>query len=403
MLAAIWVSTFLAFALLIWFRPASLIADGILSCTIATALGAGALLRAPRLTLVAAAMPFGAMTLTRGLLLPFSRPGSGGSLLIEGLIGAGIAMWQLRVAASEISAGANADAASRTALRLAIGPGAAALLIFVLCRLLSLFHDFENSLARDALLTEAFVASVGAAVTALFCFVALPLMVRRLRFDEASIAQANRAREWFQRSALPQVFAQPRRALSASGIAAVLFALMVFDHVRTSDGRLHLAVLALWNFSAATFYGTAIAVFAAAILWLKSWRIALAVTLAVVYAATGGAWLILHAATVVRGAELAAPGMAALAGMVFLLAGGIAAHRNAHEPMGESVDAALSERADAVLCIGFAALLACLPAPAAILPVMGVAGTLVLFPALCVAIETVLPRYRTADEVFGRR
>jgi hypothetical protein len=217
------------------------------------------------------------------------------------------------------------------------------------------------------------------------------------------IASANRAREDIERLTMPLEFlAEPRWAFSTSGSAIVLLALVLFDRARAPDGRMVSVVLEMWNSQAVTFYGTALAVFVIAWRWLKGWRGALACTVATVFAATLGAWLLLHAGLVpgldvplglgsaIRGWDLVAAGTAIIAGLMLQPAAGF----------GEGNDAA---RTGTVLCTGLAWLIPCAVTPGAFLPVAGVAAALVLMPCCYVALNTLLPRYRSVEEVFGRK
>lgn len=71
----------------------------------------------------------------------------------------------------------------------------------------------------------------------------------------------------------------------------------------------------------------------------------------------------------------------------------------------DSCNSCVTDSTGADFCIALAALLAsalALSAPGTILSITGLLAALVLFPCFYVAVNSIFPRYRNAEEVFGR-
>jgi hypothetical protein len=418
--------------------PVVLIVDGSIPCAAGAIVGAYILLRSFRLSAIAGLLSAAAVALAQGLLIvlgwslsparfgaiyDFSGPGGDVNLAIftEGLVAAGLVLWQLRIAVAKVSAGATPHAAARTSRDRSLGVGIASLLSVMAPTLLPLYREVRERdfFTGSSIEASAIAAVVGAAVAMWFCFVVLPLVVAESRFPEEAIVRFNRAQERLQRALTPlEVLMEPRWALSATGIAAIVFALIFLDRVRISDGRTTFAVLEIWNSHAVTFYGTALAIFAIGIVWTRSWRAALSCTIAAVSSATIAAWLALRTGFVpsldavsfdysgFRAWEMVATGSAVIAGLVFLVGSAAAARAPDGKAAQQALATRLSESASAVVCIVLAALLASilsLSPAGVILAIAGAAAALVLMPCCYVALNTLLPRYRSVEEVFGRK
>jgi hypothetical protein len=382
---------------------------------LATAVGALALVRSLKLALIAAAVPFGTVQVANAALVLIDLlarhrgwftavPAAGFTISLAALVAAGFALWRLRSFADAASAGGEATPASW-------GPGVAALLAFWLCRLLPLYPDGLVAFRHGGVsgsVVAAVAATAGVSSAALFAFLVLPAALRLMRLDETAIARANRAAERFRNAAARLDFlTQPRWALSASGIAVILFTLAFFDRARGPDGQLHYAVLALWRTQPLPPLGTLIAVLAIGLVWLRAWRLALAVGLASAFAASVYAWLALRIGltprldaavfdyTPIRSFEMLAPCIALTAGLAFLVAAAIAPD--------DDFGAALDGRGFTATCIALAAAIACLPTPAVLMPAVALVAALIVLPAFHGAIAALWPRYRSVDEVFGRR
>ena len=432
---AIWTLTSLG--LCSWAHPALLVVDGTIPCAAGAALGTYLLLRSLRFAAIAGLICAGAIvsscgTLTvLGWLLPHARSGAiwnfsgppGGlpfAIFMDGLVAAGLVLWQLQRAAAEVSAGAAPDVAAHKARDATLGLGVASLLCVTAPVLLPLHREFRHLefYSASSLEASAIAAILSAVIVMWLCFVVMPLLVAGNGFSEQAIVKINRRQERFQRALVPlEVPLESRWSLSITGIAAILFALISLDRVHTSGGSMVLAVPQIWNAQAVTFYGTLLAILIIGLVWTRSWRKALSSAIAAIYCATFAAWFALRTHLVpavdavlfdyfpILGWEMAAVGSAAIAAMVFLV--GSAGMRGAQggKDAQHAMTGALAESAGAVICIAVAAMLASALAftmPGIILSIASVLAALVLFPCFYVAVNALLPRYRSAEEVFGR-
>lgn len=223
----------------------------------------------------------------------------------------------------------------------------------------------------------------------------------RLSYSERFIAAANAARERRERIADALSFlAVPRWALSIAGSAIVLSTVAFF-------GAAPLREIAAPSFFAARLGLAALAAFSASVLLLRDWRSAAAVTLALAADVLFGLW----AAESGAGFVLPSVALAACAVPPMWLARAAAKHARDGDNAATAMLRALHGRgADAIL----AATLPALGWSAALLAGLAVrfetaaafaslAAAAFAFPAFAVALHALLPRYRTADEVFGRR
>ena len=140
---------------------------------------------------------------------------------------------------------------------------------------------------------------------------------------------------------------------------------------------------------------------------------------AAVGSATFAAWLALRTGIVppldavlidystFRAWEMAAAGSAAIAALLFLVDSSTSVAKVHDGKIAQhAMSTGLAESASTVVCIALAALLASILAlsPGGIfLTAAGVAAALVLMPCLYVALNTLFPRYRSVEEVFGRK
>jgi len=421
-----------------WVHPDRLIVDGTIPCAAGAALGACVLLRSLRFAAIAGVACAGAMVSSCGALavlgwlLPRAQSGAiwnfsgapGGvafAIFMDGVVAAGLVLWQLRIAATEVSQGAVSDAAARAARNRSLGLGVASLLSVTAPKLLMLYREVRNLeiYSASSLEASALAAIVGAAVVMWFCFVVLPLVIAGSRSSEEAIVHINRSDEWFQRAvATIDFLLEPRWALTVTGIAAILFALAFLDRSRMSDGRTAFAVLEIWNTQAVTFYGTGLAIFAIGLVLTKSWRGGLSGAVAAVFSGTIAAWIALRTGLVpspdattfdyfgFRAWEMAATGSAAIAGLLFLV--GSVAGAGAHDGKAaqQEMATALSESAGAVICIALTSVLAsvfALSPAGTLLAIAGPAAALVVQPCLYVALNTLIPRYRSVEDIFGRK
>jgi hypothetical protein len=330
---------------------------------VGTAAGAYVLIRSVNLSLLAGSVVLGAAVLSQGLT--------------TALAGSAVALWVLRCALTAASDGADgADgvawvAVARSQARFV---GIPALLAAAICQMLT-----------QGEVISVIAAALGAVVVGVYVLAVLPLALGRIALDEAAIAHANRAGEVLERLAARLDFLeQARWALSLSGIAMVLLVLILFDPVATK----------MWTMRPFAGSGAAVAVFAIGWGWLRSWRIALAAAASAGFAATLATWAAAHAGASAPWA-LITSGTGVVAALAFVLAAGLAE---------SGASAALSARTGTVLCAVLAWLIAAVAQPfAAALALAAALTCVLLLPAFFVALGTMLPRYRSLEDVFGRK
>jgi hypothetical protein len=384
----------------------------------ASLIGTYVLTRSWKLALLAAALPAAVVNLTCAALIPFDLIAFpditpdiyvadivDNTIEVAALLASAIAMLQCAIALRATSVGA---ALVPAVLKASVGPGLLTLLAWLVSRAMPLVRSlrFETAGGVSSNDIMAVQAAMGAVIAGILCFAVFPMALSLIAADEASIARANRAGERVQRLLAPLEFLlAPRWALSATGIAAVLFALVFFDSARVFGGHVGFAMLWIWRTSGLVFLATVAMVFIGSLVWLRSWRMALAGTAAAAIAASAACWLAFRTGLVppldqgfgdyvtLRAPEMLAPATALFAGLAFLLAGA----------MDDDIEAALAVRGDAILCIALMALLACLPTPSLFFPLFAVLAALVLMPVFIVALQALVPRYRSVEEIFGRR
>jgi hypothetical protein len=392
--------TLASIVLCCWVEPALLVATGCIPCGAGAGVGVYILLRSVRLSAVAGLTTAGVAALSFALLIVSGCLSTAAHLgvaeiFVDSLVAAALVLWQLKIAATEISAGAATDAAAWTARNRTLRPGIVSLILVII-------PGFVTT-------ATALAALMGAVVAIWFCLVVFPRLIAGSPVPEKTIMRFNRTRELLQRALSPIEFLQESRwALSATGIAAILFALIALDRVHTSDSRTVFAVLEIWNTSAIAFYGTALAIFAIGIVLTRSWREALSIAVAAIWAGTLAAWFVLRTgfnANAFPASNIAATGVAVVAGLLFLVGSASTGKVRDAKEAQQAMTTALAESVSAVVCIAVAALLAsglALSLPGIILSITSAIAALVLLPCFFVAVNALLPRYRSADEVFGR-
>jgi hypothetical protein len=143
----------------------------------------------------------------------------------------------------------------------------------------------------------------------------------------------------------------------------------------------------------------------------RDWRYLIVLSVIAGFAATlgtvwpGGAVILSYGPGSLRGTGGAAalPTVAALAsGLPLLLAMRIVAHRRFEDPLAVAAGLALKDVAVPVLAFCAVLSLALIPANPWIALVAAASG-LLLLPALLAAIEILLPRTRSVEDMYGRR
>jgi hypothetical protein len=226
----------------------------------------------------------------------------------------------------------------------------------------------------------------------------LPLTVRLLRFEEATVTRINRVRERRARLAEPLGGgAVPRWSLALTGIILIFAAMGWF-------GFPHPLGVSWWRIAVSGL--VVLGVFG---IIGGGWREAIA--LAAVAAMTGlvALWWRAYDPRLSHGAVdvLALAALASLSGLV--LARRLWAWRRGGDSGDMLCRQALEECSGAVFA-ALAALAAVLPGllfagavPFVLLTPLAVLAGALLFPAVLTALETLLPRRRSVDEVFGRK
>jgi hypothetical protein len=254
--------------------------------------------------------------------------------------------------------------------------------------------------------TDASGAAVQAVVDAIFCaasaLVLLPMGASLLHLDEGFVARANRVRERrqriFERLAL---VATPRWALSFTGIAFVFLALGWFGaepQMRTGATALLLRL------------ASAVVVIVGAGIFARGWREGLAVGLTGAVVCLVSLW-----ATIVGTRDVLAPVGVLLATSVALFlalhAGRRALRHAPRETPLETRRRTIEDTAASQIFAGAGALSALLPAvavwpgyaPFAIaLFAAGFCG-IVFAPAAVTALESIFPRRRSVEDLYGSR
>ncbi|HVU21314.1 MAG TPA: hypothetical protein VHE09_11335 [Rhizomicrobium sp.] len=294
----------------------------------------------------------------------------------------------------QVSAGATPRGIVLGAVRFvasSAGPVIAGYMIFLLASA-ALFGDGRKAAVTAALVTASVVAAFAGGILCAF-----------FPFSEQSIAAANAAREWRERMFdrfFPEM--QTRWAFSITGIAVILGAVAAFG-IRDTH--------AYWtghpNFCLAIFLLSALIGFAAL---ARAWRMTAALVLTVSFDTALVLWSV---SRLERYPDLyAASAMLALSSVPLAVLA-VRARRQSRE--GDEVSASLGASVrdcGAVACA--LAIMTGLPglfstiasgvlSPALVFAVAMLFAALLLFPALTIVIHALVPRYRTVDEVFGRR
>lgn len=336
------------------------------------------------------------------------------------IVGAGVMAWQLRLVAAEVCEGATAQQAARIALRKSLTPGVLAFLIAISIALTPLARLYAAEASLEAaefeiLSIAAILASAVAGMLATFGL--LPLLVTYLSLGETFIERTNRLRERYARFLQPfDGLGEPRWALSMAGCSTVLLALVFFDRTVIA-GHKELAVWTVWRLAALPLVLAVAIVALIGLAYLKNARLAAAWILSTLYLSTISVWLGWHLGRIrigdipaftgfdeprnYPGWELIASYFALIACVSLLFARSVAVARRTEEPSG-ACRTALRETADTIIFIGLLFTFACLLSPSLFVPSLSLAAALLVLPAMYIGLETLLPRYRSADEVFGK-
>lgn len=231
-------------------------------------------------------------------------------------------------------------------------------------------------------------------LSVLAVFALLPAGSILANSNELAIARVNRMREWRIRAAFPLTLtATPRWGLSISGAGLVVGVVSCFGAERlvATDNWIALA--------------TILAAVPAALALMRDWRVALGLGFSLGVTALAGLWAgVLQDAKSTFDAIGFYEALAIGFGLMIVVAEGGA--RSQVVPAG--LAHAIGERAAVVVCATASVLCALLVAGnidlvTAVVVVMGGLCSLLLVPAASSALEVVLPRRRSAVELYGRR
>jgi len=241
-------------------------------------------------------------------------------------------------------------------------------------------------------------AAADTAAALLSVLLLLPLAVSHLSFDENFVADANRARERralrFEKLGHGAI---PRWGLALTGIALIFLALGWFDaEPMLREGWWRIAV-------------SVVLVCGALGAWARGWREGIGLGLITAIAGLAALWWRIYDGRTPFGAvsALQIAILAAFVGLCAARAMRLWRHEGDTDAMARR--RALEDSSGAVFAT-LAATAATLPAlllhPGAVVFVLaslaaGLSGAL-LFPAILTGLETLLPRRRTVDEVFGK-
>jgi hypothetical protein len=222
-------------------------------------------------------------------------------------------------------------------------------------------------------------------------------------FSEQFVARANAARE--RRARMLEHFfptIQPRWAFSMAGISVVLGAIAVFG---IRDAHVHWIARIAYCFPLGLFFALmGFGVIA------REWRMTAALILATLFSGTLLFWAFMR-----RDPYPDLFSMGAMLALSSVPLNVIAARARQYMREGDDTASALAaaircEGATAVALgaiLGLTGLLATATyaalSPALVFALSSMFAALLLFPALTITIYTLFPRYRTVDEVFGRR
>lgn len=263
--------------------------------------------------------------------------------------------------------------------------------LFLCCEAV-IVHDWRDPAAVGLLfLTAFFAAFAGHLFGALF------------PFSEHAIARANAGREWRERMFDRFFLAMPPRwAFSVTGIALVLSAVAGFG---IRDAQVHWMAHAPLDCAAGLVFA-----FAAFAVVARDWRMTAALTLTTAFTGILVLWALARCNPL--------PDLSTVGAMVMLSSvplSVIAARARLYAREGDDTASALAAavRDDGVIAIALGAIIcaaglavtamSAVLSPVLVFAVASAFSALLLFPALTVAIYSLFPRYRTVDEVFGRR
>ncbi len=250
---------------------------------------------------------------------------------------------------------------------------------------------------------EALAVALEIAITLVFALLALPEMLRLWTYHESFVVEANRRREKrIVRAYRASMVSVPRWGMSLSGIALVFAVLAIFPAASVAASGLPTIVL---YHASAVFIVSLVG----GICVTAAWRETLAVVLAVTYLQL----FVLALAQRVPGIGLVLPAGAPAAVSVGLLSILMIAERaRMFRKSGDDPSIArlrsIEEGLSPVIFVTLAAIAALLlwwlmDVATLMLFVLGAFSAVLVAPSFATALETLLPRRRSVEELYSRR
>lgn len=332
------------------------------------------------------------------------------SLSWTAIVTAGLALWMGHGFAQDTARGTSANAAAFAAMRklrpvALVTFGAQCLYLWSLMR----SYSFEGGF-RDSLFLDAVLMSAGTAIGLFLCFLFLPLLLGAIRPSESTVARFNRVSERRERWLDHLVrFAEPRWALSVTGVAVVLLMIVGFDY------RLPPSPLVfLWTRPGlAAAIGFGIAGIAGALV-MRDWRGFFACALPAAFAASFGAWLAYRSGLTeldapfadyffLRAWQVVGAGTVVGAGLTCAIGARIAAYRVFDAPLVEAYGRALYDVGEPMIAISLATAVLQLFSPVAPVAIISCIAALLLTPALLAVLESAFPRRKRVEQLYGKK
>lgn len=264
---------------------------------------------------------------------------------------------------------------------------------------------FHNSAFVDAvLMTAGSIVGIG------LCLVFLPLLLGAIPPDESGVTRFNRVHERRELWLENLVFVtEPRWAFSLLGIGIVLLTIVAFDY-RSPPSPL----LFFWTRSGIAGPIAFSIAGAGGILILRDWRGFFACALPPAFAATVGAWIAYRTHLTVldapfadyiflRAWQLIAAGTITGAGLAYAICARIAAYRAFDASLQEADAKALHEVAPPLIAITLVVVVSNPVSPIVPVALISCLSGLLLTPAILAALETVFPKLKSVEELYGKK
>jgi hypothetical protein len=235
-------------------------------------------------------------------------------------------------------------------------------------------------------------------------------MLGGIALDESMIARFNRISERRARWFGHLIFAtQPRWAFSLLAICMVLVTIVAFDRNPVAPTS---SPLVLWR-HAGLPAGVCLAIVGlTGAICLRDWRAFFASTFSPAFAVTLGAWLAYRTglppldtlfSNYFPAWRVVALGTAAGAACSYAVTARIAVYRTFDTPLVEACEGAVREIGPPMIATCIAVGVLTMPGPVPAVAFLDGAGALLLTPAILAALETILPRRKSVEKLYGKK